>query len=234
MNKETEAKLEPTLDNSVEENLSVEQNAETPALENTSTEENTATETSVDFEKENAELKDRIAALENELETYKKKEEENESEESEDEKEDSADDEDEKKNLKNELNNALSKIETYKSQIQEKEAEIVRLNQTNSDINNEKAKLEEFKKAVDTEKKEAIIDEFASHLSEELITEYRDKMDTYSVEDFKKEICFAAYNADSSMLSTKGEEPTLIYKHVSKESDSDVLKLLNKYKGGNK
>lgn len=61
-------------------------------------------------------------------------------------------------------------------------------------------------------------------------------MDNYSVEDFKKEVCFAAYNADSSIISGKGEEdkPDLIFKNNAKDTNSGVIALLLKHKGGNR
>ena len=118
--------------------------------------------------------------------------------------------------------------------IAEKDAEIARLNNSINDINNEKSELEAFKKAADTEKKNAIINEFSAHLTEDQITEFNAKMDDYSVEDFKKEVCFAAYNSDSSILNKDGGQPDLIYKNTQKETESGVLALLRKHKGGNK
>ena len=128
-----------------------------------------------------------------------------------------------------------AELDSYKLQIEEKDAEIARLNQLNSDITNEKSELENFKKAVDNEKKQSIITEFSNYLSEEQISSFNEKMNDYSVEDFKKEVCFAAYNSDNSIFSSKEEEkPDLIYKNTPKDMDSGALKLLNKHKGGNK
>lgn len=64
-------------------------------------------------------------------------------------------------------------------------------------------------------------------------------MDDFSIEDFKKEVCFAAYNANSSILSSmkeEKEEPDLIYKNTNKDTLSGAIKLLanHKNKGGNK
>nr|DAI82442.1 MAG TPA: hypothetical protein [Caudoviricetes sp.] len=61
-------------------------------------------------------------------------------------------------------------------------------------------------------------------------------MDDFSVEDFKKEVCFAAYNADASVLGNKKteDEPGLIYKNTGKETENGMLALLKKHKGGNK
>lgn len=145
------------------------------------------------------------------------------------------DDDDEKKKAKTE--NALAEeIESYKSQLAEKDAEIARLNNSISDINNEKSELESFKKAVDTEKKTDIIKEFSASLTEEQVAEFTGKMDDFSVEDFKKEVCFAAYNANASILAGKKaeEEPGLMYKMDQKDVETGALALLKKHKGGNK
>lgn len=150
-------------------------------------------------------------------------------------KEDEKKDDDDKKD-KNSLSAEIqAEIESYKSVIEEKDAEIARLNQLNSDINNEKSELESFKKAVDAEKKTAVLKEFEAHLNEEQVASLTESMDNYSLEDFKKEVCFAAYNADSSLFTVKKEEePDLIYKNTDKNTESGVLKLLSKHKGGNR
>ena len=156
---------------------------------------------------------------------------------------DKKDDDDDKKKdddkSKSSLDNSAelqSQLDEFKSQLEAKDAEISRLNSSISDLNNEKSELESFKKSIDTEKKNAIIAEFAEHLTEEQTANFNAKMDDYSVEDFKKEVCFAAYNTDSSIISGKGEEdkPDLIFKNNAKNTDSGVIALLLKHKGGNR
>lgn len=128
-----------------------------------------------------------------------------------------------------------AEIESYKNMIAEKDAEIARLNQLNSDINSEKSELESFKKSVDDEKKTAILDEFSAHLTEEQAENLKSQMENYSVEDFKKEVCFAAYNSTPSLFSKKeNEESDWIYKDTDKNTESGALKLLSKHKGGNR
>lgn len=149
--------------------------------------------------------------------------------------------ENEEKDKENTDKNTLSEevqleIESYKNLIAEKEAEIARLNQLNSDINSEKSELESFKKSVDDEKKNAILDEFSAHLTEEQVENLKSQMDNYSIEDFKKEVCFAAYNSTPSLFSKeqKDESSDWIYKDTDKNTESGALKLLSKHKGGNK
>ena len=145
-------------------------------------------------------------------------------------------DDDKSKSSLEETNNELqAQVDSYKSELEEKNAEISRLNQSLIDINNEKSELENFKNTIDTEKKSAIIDEFSTYLSDEQVAEFNSKMNDYSVEDFKKEVCFAAYNADTSVFSkNKDEQPDLIYKSSNKVTETGALALLIKHKGGNR
>lgn len=196
-----------------------------------------------EYEVKIAELEAQIEAANAEIAEYKKDDKKDESNDgaegdggndadnkADDKEDDKADDKKNKHELDEEVE---AKMSAYESTIAEKDAEIVRLNQLNSDLNNEKSELESFKKAVDTESKTAIINEFSAHLTEEQITEFTDKMDDFSVEDFKKEVCFAAYKSDASVIvGAKEEEPDLIYKNTEKTTLTGALKLLNKHKGG--
>lgn len=176
-----------------------------------------------------------LAAAQTELDEFKKEKEEDKKEEEEnyEKKDDSDSDSEDEDKDKNSLD-ASEEIESYQKKISEMEAEILRLNQLNADITNEKSELEEFKKNADKESKNSIIEEFSSYLSDEQVQNFKDSMDNYSVEDFKKEVCFSAYNANSSSLLTPKEEPDLIYKNTDKSTASGVFQILNKYKGGNK
>lgn len=141
----------------------------------------------------------------------------------------------ENEQLNKDLAAANEKIAEYEGRLQEKESEIIRLNNLNTDITNEKSELEEFKKAIETEKKAAILNEFSSHLTEEQINNYNETMDNYSVADFKKEVCVTAYDSDPNIFSKKDSEE-LIYKNEdTKTNMTGALKLLSKHrKGGNK
>ena len=201
-------------------------------------------EFTADKEALQASLDDALA----QIEEFKKKDEEepedkNAKKDDDDKKDDDKKDDDKKDDddkTKSSLDDSTAELQNqldeFKSQIEAKDAEISRLNSSISDLNNEKSELESFKKSVDTEKKNAIIAEFAEHLTEEQTADFTAKMDNYSVEDFKKEVCFAAYNADSSIISGKGEEdkPDLIFKNNAKDTNSGVIALLLKHKGGNR
>ena len=118
------------------------------------------------------------------------------------------------------------------------EAKIVRLENENNDITNEKNSLAEFKATVEKAKKEEILANFSEHLTDEMINSYKEKLDEFSVEDFKKEVCMSAYENDSTALFNK-QVPEIYPKDGSFTNDNKGLtgveKLLEDYKrGGNK
>lgn len=142
---------------------------------------------------------------------------------------------DEKDTFSTTLEEKDSAIKNYEQQIADLNSEKVRLEEEKNNIISENANLESFKKSVETEKKTAIIDEFAAHLTDEQIESYKENMDNYSVADFKKEICTAAYDADPSIFSNR--ENGLIYTGSTSDgkAESGAIRILNKYKnGGNK
>lgn len=128
-----------------------------------------------------------------------------------------------------------AKLEAYENNIEEKEAEIVRLSQLNADITNEKSELESFKKQIETEQKEAIIKEFAAYLSEEQVGKFKEDFDKYSVKDFKKEVCTTAYESSVTLFNKKeASNADLIYVGNSKSTETGAIRLLDQYKGGSK
>lgn len=151
-----------------------------------------------------------------------------------DSKDDSNDDDDKKKKDKSKHSLDDSVVTDYENKITEKDAEIARLNQLIFDINNEKAELESFKLNADKEKKEEILKEFSAHLTEDQVQTYTENIDKYSVEDFKKEVCVAAYDTDSSLFSKKDSDDMIYKTNSDKSVETGALKLLSKHKGGNR
>ena len=143
---------------------------------------------------------------------------------------------------KNALNEQITAKDTeiaeFNSKIEAIEAEKVELNNKINDITNENTALAEFKKNVETEQKNAILAKYEEYLSDEAITSFKASLEELSVEDFKKDVCTAAVENDSSIFSKKKDEPDYFYKgdHASgKAIESGALALLNKRKnGGNK
>lgn len=145
-----------------------------------------------------------------------------------------AEDDEKKAQTENELTECKTTISDYENQISEKDAEIVRLNSLNGDISNENTELKEFKLQIEADQKKAILDEFSAHLTEEQAENFTNTMADYSVADFKKEVCTAAYDADPTMFSKKDADSMYYVGGGKSTAQSGILKILADYKGGNK
>ena len=144
---------------------------------------------------------------------------------------------------KSELEAKIAENETataeFNSKIEAYEAEKVELNNKINDITNENTVLAEFKKNVETEQKKAILDKYEEYLSETAITDFNSKIDEFSVEDFKKEVCTAAVENDPTIFSKRHDEPDMYFKgNVGNNKGAAMggaLALLEKrFNGGNK
>lgn len=140
--------------------------------------------------------------------------------------------------LENSLSQKDSKIENFSNQVSTLEAEKTSLIEEKDAIAAEKEILENFKKQTEIKEKQAVIEEFSSHLTDSQIKSFTEKLDNseYTVSAFRKEVCLSAYEADPSTVFKK-ENNELIFKGTSLDdkNESGVLRLLNKYKnGGNK
>lgn len=125
------------------------------------------------------------------------------------------------------------KFQKQERQIDELTNEKTEMEKSKITIEKEIAELTEFKKTIDTEKKTAILTDFCETLPENVIEDFKSKMDTFTVEDFKKEVVSVAYDNDPAIF--KKSESELIYKQGSdKNLDTGIISILNKYKGGNK
>lgn len=132
----------------------------------------------------------------------------------------------------------------FQKKLNEKDAEIADLKTNIVEFENEKtllngqiSELSEFKSNIENTKKEEILDKFSEYLNDSLIDELKGKMDKFTVDDFKKEVCATAYdNSSTTFFSKKKDESDLIYKvNVDNKAESGIERLLDKYKnGGNK
>lgn len=136
-------------------------------------------------------------------------------------------------NILAEKNSAIEEANTKYSTL---EAEKIVLEQNNTDLINEKEELVSFKHNVENNEKEQFLLKYAEHLTDSIIEEFKTKFDNYSVEDFKKEVTYAAAEQDPTLFN-KNEEPNRYYKggSDSSKSYSGWERILNNYKnGGNK
>ena len=140
-------------------------------------------------------------------------------------------------NSKTEFERQIAELETgretYEKQISELDAEKIRLNSQIDDMNNERQILVEFKANIEKGQKEEVLNDFAGVLPQETIENFTAKIGDYSVEDFKKEISFAAYQTNPAIF-TKEPSNGYIYKNNGdgEKVESSLISILKKHKGG--
>lgn len=140
-----------------------------------------------------------------------------------------------------ELNNSITEkdtaIEESKTKFEAIEAEKVELEKSVADLTSEKEELVAFKKNIETEEKQQFLLKYAEHLTDSVIEQFKTDMDNYTVDNFKKEVGYAALENDPTIFN-KNAEPDRIFKG-GKVDDSKGFtgweRILNNYKnGGNK
>lgn len=139
------------------------------------------------------------------------------------------------------LNSEKEKIEAEKiileNTVGEQSKTISEMETAKQNFEAEINSLQEFKKTIETEQKNSIIEEFSENLTDNKIQEFKSAMEKYSVDDFRKEVCVAAYEANKTFLTHKDDD-ALIYKNTGSEGskyESGAVRLLRKNKqGGNK
>lgn len=118
------------------------------------------------------------------------------------------------------------------------ENEKIRVEQEKADLESERDSLLEFKKNVETARKEEILTKYEEHLTDEMVENFKNSIDQYSIEDFEKEVCVAAVKNSPSIFS-KTDESVLVYTG-GRDSEmekglSGMERILEKHKkGGNK
>ena len=129
-----------------------------------------------------------------------------------------------------ELNNSISTLETEKDnsieQINEYTAQIETANNTINSLTEELDSLREYKLNIETQQKEAVIGEYAEHLSEEILNSYREKISEYSVEDLDMRLAYELKKNNSSIF-TKNSDEGFVPKDTPAEG---ITAILAKYK----
>ena len=212
---EAEATEEPVLESSVEDNS--EEGSEDASSEVDSEVE----ETSDDSQGADAEVETNTEETTEEVET-----------------EEEASAESEETNYSEKISELESKIselealnstlqlerDTFSSQLEEAKGEI-------SSLQAEVAELSQFKNEKEIEQKMAVIEEYASKLSEEVIQKYTNSLNAYSVEGLDKELCYEVKKGNpSAFFGSKDGSTGVIPKKVTPSNYVDsVSELLKKY-----
>lgn len=111
-------------------------------------------------------------------------------------------------------------IETMKSEFEEKVQEISTLQMENETLNQKFEavnsqiteyeqklnELTEYKLAIETAQKNAVIDKYSEKLSEETVQRYRDTIQDYDLHTLEKELAFELVKSDSTIFSSQPQE----------------------------
>ena len=108
--------------------------------------------------------------------------------------------------LENQLNEMTTNYENAQTRIQELEAQITSASETEATLRNEIATYEAERTRLEVEQKNALIEQFATDLTEEEISPIREEMNNFSLDELKSKlaICYAdkhmAGSADNKVV----------------------------------
>lgn len=122
-----------------------------------------------------------------------------------------------------ELNETIVTLNTEKdsfsAQLEEANANITALTEENNSLKN-------YKLDIETQQKNAVIDEYSEHLSEEVLDTYREKINDYTAEELDMHLAYELKKNNSSIFSRNPENG-----FVPKDTNVDGLSaILSKYK----
>ena len=129
-----------------------------------------------------------------------------------------------------ELNNSISTLEAERdnanNQVSEYTSQLETANSTIESLNGELNTLKEYKLNIETQQKQAVINEYSEHLSEEILDSYKAKISDYTVEELDMRLAYELKKSNSSVFTKSSEEG-----FVPKDTPADGLTaILSKYK----
>lgn len=129
-----------------------------------------------------------------------------------------------------ELNENVSTLTTERdnanAQVGEYTAQLETANGTIANLNEELNSLKDYKLGIETKQKEAVIEQYTEHLSEEILDNYRNKISEYSVEELDMRLAYELKKSNSSIF-TKNSDEGLVPKDVPADG---ITAILSKYK----
>lgn len=130
-----------------------------------------------------------------------------------------------------ELNTTIATLNTEISQAQEKIAEdettYAAAQNDIEQLTTEVEDLRNYKKAIETQQKEAVIAEYVDKLSNDVIETYKAKIDEYSLLDLDKELAYECKKSNSSIFNTPQETPRVFFNSVP---EGGIEEILSRYK----
>ena len=129
-------------------------------------------------------------------------------------------------------NEELSTLNTEKGNLESSVSELnATIDTLNGQVSEYTAKVEElqsFKDAIDKAEKEAVIEKFSAKLSSEIIEGFTAKIDTYTIQDLKKDLALALVENNDSIFTSESNSGA---GYVPQEDNATGLEaLLSKYK----
>ena len=112
-----------------------------------------------------------------------------------------------------------TEIENYNTSVEE-------ANNTITSLNEEINSLKEYKLDIETQQKNAVINEYIEHLSEDILNDYRNKISEYSVEELDMRLAYELKKNNTSIFNKKDESG-----FIPKDTPADgIAAILSKYK----
>ena len=130
---------------------------------------------------------------------------------------------DEKLHSIEELN---STINSDRETIEQLNANYCAMEQEKNNMEQELSSLREFKKTIETQKKEDVLNKFSLRLDEDIVKKYKENLTNYSVSDLEKELSLELVNHTPEIFNKK--ETTPLPKQES--SVGGIEGILSKYK----
>lgn len=116
--------------------------------------------------------------------------------------------------------------EEISGQMAEYSAQLETANNTITSLNEELDALKQYKLNIETEQKEAVINEYSEHLSKEVLEAYEEKISDYTVEELDMRLAYELKKHNSSIFTKDSEEH-----YVPKDTElSGLAAILSKYK----
>lgn len=107
------------------------------------------------------------------------------------------------------------------------ETEVRELRAENEKLKATLHELKEYQNAAEREKKEAVLVKYADLLSEEVVSNYRDKTDDYTVSELEKELAYELVKTRTDVFSSNVQ---VVPHEESHGHESGIEAILNKYK----
>ena len=129
-----------------------------------------------------------------------------------------------------ELNNTISTLNTEVSDSNEKletaSADYAAAQETITSLTNEVNDLKEYKHSIETQQKEAVIAEYSGKLSDEVLDNFKEDLDKYTVLDLDKELAYALKKSNASVFTSN--TPNFVPKEQELSGIESILSRYNK------